>query len=232
MPTGRGVAGRTKENVSAVTTLHPASYGTQRINVSSFLPYAVRKGDFFMENKATKKKKSIGIFGTVKAMTMAAMLTAMSVVIGIFCKSFLNFGGGLFRITFENLPILLAGIMFGPVVGGIVGLATDVISYFLSGQAYPINLIVTLGATSIGVISGLFSKFVIKSKGYSRIIISSSIAHAIGSMIIKPIGLFTFYSWAVLWRVPLYLVIAPLEITLICLMYRNATVKKLMDGGF
>lgn len=190
------------------------------------------KGDFFMENKTPKKKKNVGIFGTVKAMTMAAMLTAMSVVIGIFCKSFLNFGGGLFRITFENLPILVAGIMFGPVVGGIVGLATDVISYFLSGQAYPINLIVTIGATAIGVISGLFSKYVIKNKGYVRIILSSAIAHIVGSMIIKPIGLFTFYSWAVLWRVPLYLVIAPLEITLICLMYKNPTVKKLIDGGF
>ncbi len=185
-----------------------------------------------MENKTPKKRKSVGIFGTVRAMTMAAMLTAMSVVIGIFCKSFLNFGGGLFRITFENLPILVAGIMFGPVVGGIVGAATDIVSYFLSGQAYPINLIVTIGATAIGVISGLFSKYVFKNKGYVRIILPSAIAHIVGSMIIKPIGLFTFYSWAVLWRVPLYLVIAPLEITLICLMYKNTTVKKLIDGGF
>ena len=191
----------------------------------------MRKGDFFIENKRPNKKKSVGIFGTVRAMTMAAMLTAMSVVIGIFCKSFLNFGGGLFRITFENLPILVAGIMFGPLVGGIVGLATDVISYFLSGQAYPINFIVTIGATAIGVISGFLSKYAFKKSGYARIIFPSAIAHIIGSMIIKPIGLFTFYSWAVLWRVPLYLIIAPLEITLICLMYRNSTVRKLIDGG-
>ena len=92
------------------------------------------KGDFFMkENKRHTSK--IGIFGTVSSLTMAAMLTAMSVVIGIFCKSLLNFGGGLFRITFENLPILMAGIMFGPVVGGVVGAATDILSYLLSGQA-------------------------------------------------------------------------------------------------
>ena len=189
-----------------------------------------------MENKRNGQRNGqrnrLSLFGTVKAMVMAAMLTAMSVVIGIFCKSFLNFGGGLFRITFENLPILVSGIMFGPIVGGVVGAATDIISYFLSGQAYPINLIVTLGATAIGVISGLFSKYVFRKKGYLRIILPSAIAHIIGSMIIKPIGLFTFYSWAVLWRVPLYLVIAPLEITLICLMYKNSTVRKLIDGGF
>ncbi len=185
-----------------------------------------------MDKKSNKTKNRVSLFGTVKAMTMAAMLTAMSVVIGIFCKSFLNFGGGLFRITFENLPILVAGIMFGPIVGGIVGAATDIVSYFLSGQAYPINLIVTLGATAIGVISGFFSRYVFKKNGLVRIILPSAIAHIVGSMIIKPIGLFTFYSWAVLWRVPMYLVIAPLEITLICLMYRNSTVRKLIDGGF
>ena len=182
--------------------------------------------------KTTREKKKIGLFGSVKAMTMAAMLTAMSVVIGIFCKSLLNFGGGLFRITFENMPILIAGIMFGPIVGGVVGAATDVISYFLSGQAYPINILVTLGATSIGLISGLLSKYVFKKSGYLRIIVPSAAAHVVGSMIIKPIGLFAFYGFAVFWRIPMYLVIAPLEIAMICLMYRNSTVRKLLDGGF
>ena len=186
----------------------------------------VRKGVIFMKNKETK----IGIFGSIKIMTMAAMLTAMSVVIGIFCKSLLNFGGGLFRITFENLPILMSGIMFGPIVGGIVGAATDIISYLLSNQAYPINLIVTLGATSVGIVSGLFSKYVFKKRGFSRIIFSSAFAHIVGSMIIKPIGLFQFYQWAVLWRVPMYLVIAPIEILIICLMYKNRSVKKNLDG--
>ena len=99
--------------------------------------------------KSSKGTRSIGIFGRVRNMTMAAMLTAVSVVIGIFCKNFLNLGGGLFRITFENMPILLSGILFGPMVGGIVGLATDVISYFLSGQVYPINIVVTAGAVAI-----------------------------------------------------------------------------------
>ena len=69
----------------------------------------------------SRKRSRIGLFGSLAVMTIAAMLTAMSVVIGIFCKSFLNFGVGLFRVTFENLPILLAGIMFGPAVGGVVG---------------------------------------------------------------------------------------------------------------
>ena len=104
-------------------------------------------------------KQHIGLFGSIKIMTMAAMLTAMSVVIGIFCKNFLNFGAGpyagLFRVTFENLPILAAGLMFGPLVGGAVGLSADVISYLLSRQVYPLNPLVTLGAMAVGLVCGL-----------------------------------------------------------------------------
>ena len=168
---------------------------------------------------------------SIKALTTAAMLTAMSVIVGILCKSFLNFGGGLFRITFENLPIILTGILYGPIVGGAVGAATDLISYFLSPQTYPPNLIVTLGATMVGVVAGLIAKFVIKKRGYAQIIVSGSVAHIVGSMIIKPIGLFQFYQWSVLFRIPLYLVIAPIEIVILCLLYRNSAFRKVMENA-
>ena len=165
----------------------------------------------------------------INRLTLSAMLTAMSVLIGIFCKNFMNFGGGLFRVTFENLPIILAGILFGPAVGGIVGVATDLVSYFLSSQIYPPNLIVTFGAMSIGLISGFISKFVIKKRGYAQIIVSASCAHLIGSVVIKSIGLFTFYGWAIMWRIPLYLIVAPIEIMLLCMLYKNKTFRKLIE---
>ena len=165
----------------------------------------------------------------INKLTFAAMLTAMSVVIGIFCKNFLSFGGGLFRITFENLPIILSGIFMGPTVGMGVGVASDLISYLLSAQIYPPNLIVTLGAATVGFSSGIIAKYAVKKRGYLQIILSGSIAHILGSMIIKPIGLFTFYSWAVIWRIPLYLVIGPLEIVVICMLYKNANFRRLME---
>ena len=164
----------------------------------------------------------------VRALTTSAMLTAMSVIIGIICKNFLNFGGGLFRITFENLPIILTGILYGPIVGGAVGIATDLISYFLSSQIYPPNLIVTFGAAMVGVVAGVCAKFIVKKRGYAQIIISGAVAHIVGSMIIKPIGLFQFYQWAVLFRIPLYLIIAPIEIVILCLLYKNSAFRKLM----
>jgi ECF transporter S component (folate family) len=167
---------------------------------------------------------------SVKAVTTCALLVAMSVIIGIFCKNFMNFAGGLFRVTFENLPIILSGILFGPFVGGFVGVATDFISYFLSAQIYPPNLIVTFGAMSIGLVSGIISKYVFRKRGYAQIIVSAACAHLIGSVVIKSIGLFTFYSWAILWRIPLYFLIATLEIVLLCMLYKNKSFRRLIEN--
>ena len=165
----------------------------------------------------------------LKRLVLGAMLAAMSVVIGMFCKSFLNFGGGLWRVSFENLPIILAGVFLGPVTGGMVGIVSDLTSYLLSPQIYPPNLIVTLGAFTVGCVSGLMAKFVIREHSVRQIITAASAAHIIGSMIIKPIGLFQFYQWAVLVRIPLYLVIAPLEIFLLCLLWRQKSFRKLFE---
>ena len=168
------------------------------------------------------------VFGSAKSLTLMAMLVAMSVVIGIFCKSVLDFGG-IFRITFENLPIILSGIVFGPITGGIVGLSSDIISYLLSGQAYPLNPVVTIGAAAVGAMSGLMAKYVVKRRGYLQIAICELSAHIIGSMIIKPIGLFAFYQWAVLWRIPIYLGIIPTEILLLNLLYKNSGFRRLVS---
>ncbi len=174
-------------------------------------------------------KNKLSVFRSVRSLALAAMLTAMSVIIGIFCKNFMNYGAGLFRVTFENLPIILSGIFFGPITGAIVGVSTDIISYLLSPQVYPINFIVMLGAGCVGAVSGTVSRFIVKKSGQAQIVASAAAAHIIGSMIIKPIGLFGFYGWAVLWRIPLYFVIAPLEILLICMLYENKNFRMLFD---
>ena len=173
-------------------------------------------------------KKDV-LLRSVKALTVSALLCAMSVVIGIFCKSALDFGGGLFRITFENLPIILAGIFYGPLAGSAVGVISDLLSYLLSGQEYPINIIVTMGAGIIGFVSGVMSKYVVKKTGYKQIILSASVAHLIGSVIIKSIGLFSYFGWAVMIRLPLYLAIATLEILLICMLYKKSVFRHLME---
>ena len=169
------------------------------------------------------------VFQSVRALTVAAMLTATSVVIGIFCKNFLNFGAGLFRISFENFPIILAGFLFGPIVGGFVGVATDLISYLLSGQIYPPNLTVTLGAFTIGFLSGLlFRRLPIKQQRV-RIVVSVGVAHLIGSMLIKTYGLYQYYGIAVLWRIPIYVAIAIIEIILLTVILDRKSIRGMIE---
>lgn len=181
-----------------------------------------------LPNPTTRDRRSAAK-AALKRLVLGAMLAAMSVVIGMFCKSFLNFGGGLWRVTFENLPIILAGVFLGPITGGMVGVVSDLTSYLLSPQVYPPNLVVTFGAFAVGVTAGLMARFVVRERGTKQIVLSAAVAHIIGSMIIKPIGLFQFYQWAVLVRIPLYLVIAPLEILLLCLLWRQKSFRKLFE---
>ena len=165
------------------------------------------------------RKRKSGL-GNVKVLTTSAMLTALSVVIGIFCKTFLNFGFGLFRITFENFPIILSGIMFGPWVGVVVGAASDVISFVLSTQTFAISPVVTLGAALVGLVAGaVFHKGT--GVGTKKIVASVFLAHLVGSVIVKSTGLFVYYGFLVFWRIPLYFVIATLEAIIICAMLKN-----------
>lgn len=179
-----------------------------------------------------KKSKNKNAFGSVRMLTIAAMLTAISVVIGFICKviPFLNLGIGL-RITFENLPIIMSGLLFGPIVGGCVGLASDLISCLVSGQG-PIPL-VTVGAMTVGVVSGLVARFVVTKKGTVQIAVSVSLSHLLGSVIIKTLGLWLRYGDAagvlLLFRIPIYICIIALEILLLCILLKHDGIRRLTN---
>ena len=175
----------------------------------------------------TKKEKK-PIF-TTRKVVVAAMLIAMSAIIGIFCKTYLNFLGGVLRVTFENLPTILAGIMFGPIVGGICGLATDIVSFLMSPQTYFFSPVVALGSLMVGVVSGVVAKLIIKKKGTLQVIVSGGAAHIIGSLLIKSIGLFPIYEWMILWRLLLYAAgIIPLELLILCLLFKSRAFMRLV----
>jgi hypothetical protein len=60
-----------------------------------------------------------------------------------------------------------------------------------------------------------------------RIILSVVIAHLIGSVIIKSVGLFVYYGWLVLWRIPTYALISTLESLLLCYLYKSPALSKI-----
>lgn len=176
--------------------------------------------------KTTKTKRGVRIFGTLKIMVAASLLAAMSIV----CGKYLAVGvGNVLRFSFENLPILLSGFLFGPVVGAVTGIVADLIGCFLVG--YAINPLVTLGAAAIGLVGGTVYMFL---KGHTHIChglcvaVSVCVSHALGSVVIKTLGLAAFYDMPLgvlmLWRLLNYAIIGALEAVLVYFITKNKAV--------
>ncbi len=164
-----------------------------------------------------QKKKRI----STRTVCTVGLLVAFSVAIGWICKNYLTFGA--IRVTFENLPIILSGLLYGPLVGGIVGITADAISCITSTNP-ALNPIISAGAILIGVIPGVISRLFIKKHRTLQVWVSVFLSHITASMIIKSIGLHVFWGYGLevlIWRVPLYIVIALCESIVISAMLKN-----------
>ena len=85
---------------------------------------------------------------STRTLTVLALLIAMSIVF----SRVLSISTGFVRFNLGSLPVLLAGIVFGPGAGFAVGALADMIGGILAG--YAINPLITLGAASIGLVGG------------------------------------------------------------------------------
>ena len=163
-----------------------------------------------------------GAFGmrfSVLTLVLMGLLAAMSIVLGKLLA--INIGNSI-RISFENLPILMAGIFLGGPAGFVTGVLADVIGCLIVG--YSINPIITLAAGSIGLIAGLLFRAQPKQKLPVRVYDSVMAAHVVGSMLLKSAGLMLFYHTplaGVAPRVPLYICIGIAESTIILLLLKN-----------
>ena len=180
-----------------------------------------------MQKNANQRKKVI--FGSLKVMVAAALLAAMSIVCGKYLKIPV---GDIMRFSFENLPILLAGMAFGSVVGVITGVLADLVGCLMVG--YAINPIVTLGAAAIGFLGGLVYKLCEKLPLIIRTLITVVSAHLVGSVLIKTFGLAKFYSIPffelMLWRTLNYVIVAALEFVIIYFVMKNKAVNSALDS--
>ena len=131
---------------------------------------------------------------SVRTLTAMALLIAMSIVF----SRVLSISTGFVRFNLGSLPVLLAGILFGPWAGFVVGMVADIIGGVLAG--YAINPLITLGAASIGLVGGLGWQRLSHLRTGNRLRCSVLAAHFVGSMVINSLALHIFYgyAWAVL----------------------------------
>lgn len=159
-------------------------------------------------------------------MCVCAILAALSFVLALLAKTI--FGPGPYRLTFENMPIFIASFAYGPVMGAVVAILADIFSCINTGMT-PIPL-VTVGAVVLAISSGLVYRLCAKMKFVFKLAISVSVGHILGSMLLKTLGLYQFYGSAVLFRIPIYIVVIILEFTLLYLLFKRRSMRDLVKS--
>ena len=155
---------------------------------------------------------------SVRTLTMLALLTAMSIVFA----RVLTVSTGFLRFNLGALPTHLAAVWFGSVGGFAVGALADMIGGTLSG--YSINPLITLGAGSVGLVSGLLFRHLDHLRLGLRLQISITAGHLVGSVFINTLALHIFYNypWSLLAaRIPNALVLSAVNTVLVRILLEN-----------
>lgn len=163
--------------------------------------------------------ENLKLFGNTRVMIISALFVAMSFTLGKFLQIPI---GDSIRISLENLTILMAGIFFGPFVGGAVAVVADLVGCLLKG--YAINPIITIGAASIGILSGVVSTYLRNKNMTLNIAVSIAVAHIVGSILIKSVGLYIYFGTpleVLAFRIPTYIATGAIEFVIITLLLKN-----------
>ena len=110
-----------------------------------------------------KEKTKNNVKNNTKKIVFSALMVAMSIIIGIGCKAYFTLTP-ILRITFDNMPIILLGFMFGPLYSTMAAVGADIISALIAGFAP--TPIITVGAACIGLLAGILPRYIIKRKGF------------------------------------------------------------------
>lgn len=158
---------------------------------------------------------------TTKTLVTAALLAAMSIVLARLLVIWIT---PSVRISFGNLPIMLAGLMFGPIVGALVGAVADIIgAAFLSPFGWYPPL--TLGPVLMGVIPALLRPLLRGGTGYFRVLAPVLTANVVSSMLVMTWVLSGYngtpFLALITARVPLYLGITLVETLVITLLLKS-----------
>lgn len=177
-----------------------------------------------MRSEKQQKKRNSHLKSHLRVLAVAAFLAALSIVCGKYLAIPI---GTVLRFSFENLPILLSGMMFGPAVGVLTGVTADLVGCILVG--YAINPIVTVGAASIGLLGAVYYRLTSRLALWARVLLSVTVAHLVGSVLIKTWGLAAFYSMPfsalLLWRLLNYVIVAGAEGLLLYYLLKKKTVR-------
>ena len=111
-------------------------------------------------------KSVCGNHFSVRTIAYCALFAAMSIVLARILG--LPIGNDV-RISFEAVPIILAGLLFGPVAGGLVGFCADLLGSLMTFGFTPM---LCLPPILVGLCCGFISNWLRQKMTLTRLIIS------------------------------------------------------------
>lgn len=172
------------------------------------------------DNGIITQRSTKARFATKTLVTMA-LLAAISIVLSRFCVIYFT---DSLRLSFGNIPIIITGLLFGPIAGALVGAVTDILgSLLFSGLGWYPPLTVT--PVIIGLVAGLLRRFVLKRQQFYRFAAATLIANALGTICWSTFCLSKLYGtpfWTLAGvRVPFYIGVALLEALVIFVLFKS-----------
>ena len=168
------------------------------------------------------KKRGISSTGITVALSALA-------AIGILLGNLLKLNIGVFmRFSLETMTIILAGIVFGPILGAAVGTVQDLVGCVVNG--YDIIPMLTIACASIGAVSGITYRLLKRLPYTLKITAATVTAHLVGSVVLKTVGLANRYGLdfgvTIAWRILNYVIIGAVESVLLCFLLKNKQLLK------
>ena len=126
---------------------------------------------------------------TTKTLAYCAMLAAIQVVLA---RLIVPMPSADTRFSIEAVPVVLAGLLFGPLPGALVGFTADLVGCLFSGFGY--NPIFCLPPILYGVCGGLFRWYVANKPSLLRMFLTYLPPVVLGSVLYQSVALTYVYS--------------------------------------
>lgn len=142
-----------------------------------------------MNNQTTATAPASKRTMTTKTLAYCALLAALSVVLA---RLIIPMPNVTTRFSIEAVPIYLAGMLFGPMAGALVGFSSDLVGCLFSGYGY--NPLFCLPPILYGVFGGLLRRWLMGKPGLPRLAVSFLPPVVLGSILWQSAALSYVYN--------------------------------------
>jgi ECF transporter S component (folate family) len=157
---------------------------------------------------------------SLQTLVTMAFFAAINIVL---TRIFVFYATDFARFDLGNVPILLSGLLFGPLAGALTGSVADIMGSLISGRGWfpPI----TVGPLLMGLIPGLLRVWYSKSSTVIKTVIVVIAAEFFASILWKTYWLsvlFTipFYT-CLLARLPIIILLSAVEAVLVYILFKR-----------